>query len=301
MLSFDSPKIEDVEWIRPIVAQAGCMGCEFAPAIMYLWEEKYKKQICRYEDFYIIKGSRDFSYPVGNGELKEVLQAMLDYAKEQAMPFSVFGVTPKGIHDIEVAMPGVFSFVPQRAEWDYIYSVKNMVELKGKPFHSKRNHIAKFKRLYSYEYEDISFENAAECLQMAEEWRSRNSTGANAGEYEDELKAIARALSSFQPLGLAGGLIRVEGRPVAFTIGEELNPDLFVIHFEKANTEFDGAYAVMNHEFARRRLLCYKYINREEDLGIPGLRKAKLSYHPVLLLEKYTAVPAAARKAAGKK
>lgn len=102
---------------------------------------------------------------------------------------------------------------------------------------------------------------------------------------------MAAALHGFEPLGMKGGLIRIEGKPVAFTVGEEINPRCFVIHFEKAVDGYNGLYAAINHEFAANALSGYEYINREEDMGIEGLRKAKLSYQPAILLEKYMAVP----------
>ena len=104
------------------------------------------------------------------------------------------------------------------------------------------------------------------------------------------MRALRKAFANFEELKLSGGLIRIEGKPVAYTIGEEINPQVFLLHFEKALAGYDGLYAAINNEFARRNLSGYQYINREEDLGLEGLRKAKLSYHPAIILEKYRAV-----------
>ena len=106
---------------------------------------------------------------------------------------------------------------------------------------------------------------------------------------DDETCAINMAFRSFEELKLSGGLLRVDGKPVAFTVGEEINPEVYLLHFEKALSGYEGLYAAINHEYAANHLENYRYINREEDLGIEGLRKAKLSYNPAILLEKYSA------------
>ena len=289
MLKFRSPCKEDVALIRPVISKSGFYGCEFAPASFYIWGEKYKRKLSEFQDFIFFEVESGYSFPVGGGDLTDALHALLKDSEEKSRPVQMFGVTREGCERMEACMPGLFSFEPRRDDWDYIYYSQDLAALSGKKYHSKRNHISKFKRLYSYVYEDITEENAGECLQMAAIWRDKSHKDGNSSDYVQEFEAIRLALTEKSELGLLGGLLRVDGRVIAFTIGEELNPEVFVLHFEKALTEYEGAYAMINHEFASRRLLCYKYINREEDMGLPGLRKAKLSYHPAFLLEKYTA------------
>ena len=186
-------------------------------------------------------------------------------------------------------MPGGFAFSLDRPGSDYIYSAEDLVSLKGRKFEKKRNHLAKFKRTYNYTYEQISSDNIADCIDVSDQWRSVNA--AQLGEsVNKEYCAVRRAVDSYEQLALLGGLIRIEGKPVAFTIGEEVNPDVFLLHFEKALDGYDGLYPAINKEFAEHHLANYKFVNREEDMGVEGLRKSKLSYHPVLLLEKYRAV-----------
>ena len=154
----------------------------------------------------------------------------------------------------------------------------------------KRNHLSRFARTYSFTYEDLGPDNLEACLEIAKAWADQSmSTGEKVKSPERELGALSLAIRHFDALALSGGLIRIDGKPVAFTIGEEINSKLFLLHFEKALSGYDGLYAAINHEFAARNLSGYEYINREEDMGIEGLRRAKLSYYPAILLDRYTA------------
>ncbi len=284
MLTFKKPELEDLTWITPLVRRSELMGCEYAPATSLIWQEKYRTRIGRWGDYFISRGGAHFGFPAGpSGDLTPLLEELRAYAKEENMPLCFYGVTPTGREQLEAAWPGRFRYTPQRGDWDYIYNAVDLAELPGKKYHGKRNHISKFQRLYSYTYEAIGPQNLEECRQAAERWCRDN--GCN-GDYNQELTAICYALEHFDALRLKGGLIKVEGTVAAFTIGEEINEKVFDLHFEKAFPEYNGSYAMINQEFARRALLCYKYINREEDLNLEGLRKAKLSYYPAILLEK---------------
>lgn len=284
MLTFKKPELEDLAWIAPLVRQSGLMGCEYAPATLLIWQEKYHTSIGKSGGFYVAKGKDHFEFPAGESQdLKPVLEEMRAVAAQEGFPLRIFGVTPKGKEQLEAAWPGKFRYTPLRGDWDYIYASEDLANLPGKKYHGKRNHISKFERLYSYTYEDITPENREDCRAAAERWCKNNGC---AGDYSEELGAISYALDHFEALGLKGGMIKVDGDVAGFTIGEEINDQVFDLHFEKAFPEYNGAYAMINREFARRNLLCYKYINREEDLNLEGLRKAKLSYHPAILLEK---------------
>ncbi len=287
MLTFKKPEIADLGWMAPLIAQSGMMGCEYAPGTFLIWQEKYPTEVCRYGNCFLAKGADYFGFPAGPAaELPGALEALKTYAMEQGLPFRFYGVTPQGVETLESWMPEKFRFTPQRGDWDYIYESSDLAELPGKKYHGKRNHISQFQRSFSYEYEDIGPKNLEECQDAAQRWCSLNGCE---GDYSQELAAIRFALRHFEEMRLRGGMIKVDGQVAAFTVGEEISPEVFDLHFEKAFPEYNGAYAVINQEFARRNLLCYKYINREEDLGIEGLRRAKLSYHPAILLEKNTA------------
>ncbi|WP_373720432.1 DUF2156 domain-containing protein, partial [Bacteroides heparinolyticus] len=149
-------------------------------------------------------------------------------------------------------------------------------------------HVNKFKRTYNYEYTPITPDRIQECLDLEAIWCKANNCDQHEGT-GNERRALVYALHHFDELGLMGGILHVDGKIVAFTFGMPINQDTFGVHVEKADTSIDGAYAMINHEFAKHIPEQYIYINREEDLGIEGLRKAKLSYQPAIILDKYMA------------
>ncbi|KAA6307012.1 hypothetical protein EZS27_041324, partial [termite gut metagenome] len=171
---------------------------------------------------------------------------------------------------------------------DYIYLHEDLVALKGKKYQPKRNHINKFKKEYNYEYVPITSDTISDCLLLEVEWQKTNEQ-RQGEDASDENQAVVYALRHFEELGLTGGILYANGKAAAFTYGMPINQDTFGIHVEKADININGAYPMINHEFACRIPKQYMYLNREEDLGIEGLRKAKLSYYPEIVLDKYIA------------
>ncbi len=218
------------------------------------------------------------------GRALDILLAMF---RTIGKPFMIQGVEKFMLTILEGIKPGFFKFVPDRNNFDYVYNAEDLATLAGRKYHAKKNHVNKFKNTYQdYRYLPLTSELTGMCIDNAVEWCKKH--GCQQGDGLDmEKKAIIEALNSFDFLDLAGGAIMVEGKLEAFTFGERLNSDTVVVHVEKANPNIPGMYAVINQEFSSRYWPQFRYINREEDLGIPGLRKAKLSYHPEILLEKY--------------
>jgi hypothetical protein len=165
--------------------------------------------------------------------------------------------------------------------------MQDLLLLQGKKYQPKRNHINKFKKLYNYQYNNMTQEDIPECIEMHKQWVlthcKRGSTG-----FDNETCATSKALQLFSKLELKGGVLRVDGKVVAFTIGSAINHSTFDVCIEKALPCYDGAYSMINQQFVEHQLTAYQYINREEDAGEEGLRKAKLSYHPVKLIDKYS-------------
>lgn len=183
---------------------------------------------------------------------------------------------------------GKFQFTADRDYADYLYLRTDLATLAGKKFQSKRNHVNKFKRTYNYEYTPITPDRIQECLDLEAEWCKANNCDQHEGT-GNERRALVYALHNFEELGLTGGILHVDGKIAAFTFGMPINQDTFGVHVEKADTSINGAYAMINYEFANHIPEQYVYLNREEDLGIEGLRKAKLSYQPAIIMEKYVA------------
>ena len=289
---FKKVEMKDRELINRYLAQQKTRSCEMTFANIYLWSVYYKVDYAIVEDMLIFRGSEDrvfFDYPVGKEEgVKPAIDALLEYCRERGQRFILGLVTPEKFARLEELYPGMFEISYDRDAADYVYETEKLANLSGKKYHGKKNHINKFERLYpEWKYEPINDSNVEDCFQMALAWRRLNGCEEDE-EKSAEMCVTLNSLRLFKELGLRGGLLRVNGEVVAFSIGEPVCDDTMVVHIEKAFSGVDGAYPMINREFVRHEAAEYTYVNREEDLGEEGLRRAKLSYHPVFLVEKET-------------
>ena len=291
-LKFHSPLIEDKDWVTELLSKSQYQGCEYSFGNIFIWSPIYKNNISRYKDFFLSKNVTDspaYSFPAGEGDFKEVIGVLMDDAEKCGHSFKMFGLTKKTAGFLDSLMPDMFDFHPYREGFDYIYNSEDLINLSGRKYHSKRNHISNFENDYNWTYEDINKENICDCFAMNVLWENENRL-KNPEGIDNELVAVKRAFSNYFELGFKGGMIKADGKVVSYTLGEQLNNNTFCLHIEKAFSDMNGGYAMINREFAKHNLSGYEYVNREEDMGVPGLRKSKLSYHPAILLEKYTAV-----------
>lgn len=292
MLEFRNPVLEDKLWAGKILKSSYFYGCEYTFGNIMMWHEVYKNKIARFEDFLVTCSHGDqimFAFPAGEGDLKKLVSEMENYAASLGQKLKIFGVTEKSIDVLERLFPGKFTFTMHRGSCDYIYLTEKLAQLKGKKFHGKRNHIAAFEKAFpQWKYHEIDKSNIDLCIDMNRRWEKENLE-RNPRDLSNEQKAISIAFENFFDLGLIGGFITANDSVVAYTMGEEINSEVFCTHIEKAFGDVRGAYPIINREFAKNTISSYKYVNREEDLGEEGLRKAKLSYQPDILLEKYTA------------
>ncbi|MDO5111495.1 MAG: phosphatidylglycerol lysyltransferase domain-containing protein [Clostridia bacterium] len=176
-----------------------------------------------------------------------------------------------------------YTLTADRNNADYVYSAQSLITLKGKAYHGKRNHINRFLESYTFAYEPLTPDMMDACMTVYDEWMAEK-----AEEFAAERRATVHALSHMDELGLKGGVIRVDGALTAFTIGERLRPDMALIHIEKA-VDIPGMFPLINREFLAHEFADVQYVNREEDMGLPGLRRAKESYAPVRMINKYIA------------
>jgi uncharacterized protein len=186
----------------------------------------------------------------------------------------------------EIGSRRELSIEPVREHFDYLYSTRDLIDLAGQKYHAKRNHIAQARRAGRVTFEALSESHRHECLRLADDWCQARHCADDLG-LVGEQAAIHEALSHLHQLKLLGGIVRVEGRLEAFSLGELLNPETGVVHVEKATPSHPGLYAVINQSFCTQAFAKTTYVNREQDLGEKGLRRAKLSYHPIRLIEKY--------------
>lgn len=177
-----------------------------------------------------------------------------------------------------------------RDHWDYIYSIEELVALKGKKFHKKKNLLNQFKRNYEYEYETMAPECVEEVLEMQDEWYKWYEENNPSEALKAENRAITRVLHNIDQIqGLMGATLRVDGKVIAYTVAEPLCGDSIVIHFEKGNIKYKGVYQAINQMFLENDAAQFINVNREQDLGDEGLRKAKMSYNPSFFLKKFEA------------
>lgn len=290
--NFKRTELDDKEIINRYLEKDDSRGCDFTFANIFLWSRKYPVKWTVIEDTLVFKSESDdhlaFSMPVGDDEnVKQTLEILEQYCKEREKPFQLYNVTREKFEKIEQWFPKKYEIEYLRDYADYVYESEKLATLAGKKLHGKRNHINKFKKVYdgNWSYETMSKENLEECFQMGLKWRNDNGCEEDY-EKNAEICVTLNALRLFEELDLVGGVLKVHGEVVAFTIGEPVTKDTFVVHIEKAFADVEGAYPMINQQFVSHECMDYTYINREEDTGAEGLRKAKLSYRPVFLVEK---------------
>ena len=214
-------------------------------------------------------------------------EAIFADAREKNEPVCFGYLSQRERETLESLYPDRFEFERSDSTQDYIYFSDSLAYLAGKKYHSKRNHISKFYRTYdNAEVKSITPENIGDALTVVELWCEEN--GIDRKTYA-EYSIISDALENLREFEMRGIILYVDQKPIAMTLGSEISPICFDVNFEKALTAYDGSYAVINNEFAKR-LTSYTYINREEDLGLEGLRKSKLSYHPAIIYDRYDGV-----------
>ncbi|HHW46594.1 MAG TPA: DUF2156 domain-containing protein [Clostridiales bacterium] len=233
------------------------------------------------------KNPASVSYPVGQGDKQKAIFEIYKYFESSNMQMKFKAMTPDMVAELEGMFPGKFDFKFDRDNSDYVYLVQELIELKGKKFHSKKNHLNQFVSNYNYSYEHYTKELADECKRAFSSWMNEKSD-------PDEL-TLARAatfklIDNFDQLPVKGCVVRVDGKIAACSIGEQITPDMVLIHVEFANPEYKGIFNFINQQFLKNEWSQFKYVNREEDMGLPGLRRAKESYRPVRLVEKYDAI-----------
>lgn len=301
MLEWVTPAIQDEKWITKIVNRAEGMGSDVSFANIYLLRDKYDIQIARYRDFLIRHyngyfGRAGYTFPLGkiskdSSDIKKALEIIeADSVKRnEKLKFTLLTQEQKDM--LEELMPERFEYTCNPGDSDYIYLQEELANLPGKAFHKKKNHVSKFKRTYAdYEFREIGQCCIDDASFVEDAWYNEHLQEEDDSALK-EYKAIKDALDNFNSLNLSGGILYVNNIPVAMTIASRISDNVCDVHYEKAIGEYavNGAYAMINKLFSES-LSEYKYINREEDIGIEGLRKAKMSYRPKIILKKYNAI-----------
>ena len=293
MLDFHPVTIMDKEWIEDRLSYRKQKSCEYSFGNIFSYKEKLQIYVSDFEGCLVVKcvsGNRvSYMYPTGNGDIKKALDEIISEAEISGKKCYMYGLSEEDAESYSKLFPSKDKPYPNRDTFDYVYNSEDLINLTGKKYQPKRNHISFFKKNYYWTYEKICGNNISECLSMSRKWL-QNYESDDKTDLESEYRIIRCVFDNYFALGYKGGLIRKDGEVVAFTMGEELDKDTFCVHFEKAFGDIRGLYPLINQQFVQNELSDYKYINREDDVGLENLRKAKLSYYPAFLTEKYEVV-----------
>lgn len=291
-LSFKEIKLTDKQKITSYTFNSPLQNCDLSFANICSWRFLYHSEYAESDGFLLVRfrvADEDgyvYMFPIGNGDIGHAVWLLEADSMKHGHPLRILGITPPSRALLTEVRGDDFRFSADPNYFDYVYLRESLAGLSGKKLQPKRNHINRFRREYNYEYLPITPELVPECLRLELQWFLANSGEDHNRALQYERRSMTFALNHAEELGLVGGAICVDGQIVAFSFGAPINADTFCVHVEKADVRFDGAYSVINQEFASRIPPEFIYVNREEDLGIPGLRKAKQSYGPVLVLEK---------------
>lgn len=296
MFEFKKIELKDKAWINECLNVSDFRGCEYSFANNMAWQRLNNTEICRYENFYI-SCSYDGDKPAvtfpagvktdekGREEYVRLFGKLKKHFEDLGKQLTVSSVTEENLSWLKKTYEDKIDVVYDRDGSDYLYNSRDLIELVGKKYHGKRNHIKRF-RENDWSYEEINMHNIEQCFKFC---TNVYNDGDGYNEYSKivEQFAINLFLTDFNELDLKGGVLKVGKEIVGVSIGERLNSDTFVTHIEKALPDIRGAYPTLCNEFCKANAYNYSYLNREEDLGIEGLRKSKLSYHPAAMVDKY--------------
>lgn len=295
MIQFRPITLSDRARIEQYTMPRGLYNCDLSFANIYCWRAFYQTAWAEVEGFLVIRfhidggAKRGYMQPVGDGDFTAVIERLKEEAATAQEPLRLIGLTDAAKEALQRDFAGEFIFDDNRATHDYLYRRAELSLLKGKNYQPKRNHINRFVGAYpDYRYEPLTAPRIEECIRLEQEW-CRHRNGCIEEGLSAERRAIHEAFAHFEELGLQGGCIYVGEQLVAFTYGSALNNHTFDIHVEKADTRFEGAFTIINRRFAEQLDERFTLLNREEDLGLEGLRKAKLSYYPAFLQPKHRA------------
>ena len=294
MINFQKLSPSQREEYNNILFSCPPRGCEYSFANLSLWGLQKVAFLhgCAafFSHFY---GRSVYPYPIGSGDRRAVIEEILLDAKERGIPCRITGMTDADRAELEAWFPGKFLLKATRDGSDYVYAIDDLADLKGRKYQKKRNHANRFRADHpDYTVVPLTACNMPLAQHMINDWYTLRFKEDPEGDYMLENIALAKACRCYDALGMDGILLMEGDKVLAVTMGSRMAKDTFDIHFEKAREDVDGAYTVVNQEFARYLRLKYPdaaYLDREDDMGLEGLRKAKLSYHPHHMIDKHTA------------
>jgi hypothetical protein len=291
MLNLQHLKTEHKELLERYIPSESAQMCDFSFGNLFCWSIKEHTEFCEKNGFLYIRstfnGVTSYAFPWGQGDATSALDEIVADAAEREADLSFFCVSESQLSILKSYFKYSLVFKEQRDYFDYVYISENLATLSGRKYHSKKNHVNSFLKKNEFTLEDINQNNIDECITFSHKWFMENESTQ---VLEAERQVIDLAFRKYNQLGFQGVVLKIKGQVAGFCFGEPLaDGETFCVHFEKASSEFSNVYAALNKLFAEKLTDKYKYINREDDAGVEGLRKAKLSYRPEYLVKKYYA------------
>ncbi len=294
MINFKPITLSDKDLYEKYLKHSAPRGCNFSFANIYFWGKQNlaEEQGCmltfsQFGEHFI------YPYPLGSGDKKRAIEAIIEDARERNIPCRFSGLLKAECEELEAMFPDKFIFKANRDADDYVYDINDLADLKGKKYHGKRNHLNRFYAAHpNFTVEPINDDNVEAVRAMAAEWFLHREV-PEGDSFTLEKQALEKAFKDYKKLGLETLVLKEDGKILAFTMASRMTNDMFDVHFEKALIDLEGGYTAINCEFAKYIRTKYpeiKFLNREEDMGLEGLRRAKLSYHPHHMIEKRSAV-----------
>ena len=291
MIDFKPITLSQKEAYTQHLHQCGQRGCEYSFANLYMWGRQRCAMVGDYWVFFSQFNRKTvYPFPLGQGDIRPVVDAIIHDARQRDIPCRITGLNQEDCATLERLYPGKFRYHFDRDGFDYIYAIDDLADLKGRKYQRKRNHLNRFRDMHpDYVAEPITEANLAEVEALLERWYTQQEALHPHSDFHMEKAALKKALAHRERLSMEGLALRVDGQLIAMTMGSPLSGTTFDIHFEKALQGEDGAYAAINCEFSRflrERYPNLQWLDREEDMGLEGLRKAKMSYYPAQMVEK---------------
>ena len=295
MLEFKNLTLEDKAWVDQLVMFENSPSAAFNFGNIYLWNENHEQLVARAGGRMVSKLRRGdqtaFVFPIGRGPLAPAVEAIREYAAQEGVPLVLRGLTEKHVAQLEEAYPGGFAYTENETCADYVYLAEKLATYSGKALHGKKNHCNRFEAENDWDFVPLTRELIPDCLDMLDNWMEDNAQRLESSILR-EYDALLRAFAAYEKLGFEGGVLRIQGKIVGFSLGEFTSPDCFDVHFEKADGSINGAYPMVCRELTRQLMAAHpqlKYMNREEDMGLESLRRSKQSYKPEFMVRKFTA------------
>lgn len=291
MIRFEYLDIAQKEQYDAFLERSDKEGCEYNFCNLYLWGRQrlsfHKGNVAFFSQF---DRRSVYPFPLSGGDLKPTLDAIIHDAAARGIPCRLTGLSAGDCALLEQLYPGKFRIHNDRDGYDYVYAIDDLADLKGRKFQRKRNHINRFRQSCpNYTLEPITDENTVEAVELLVKWYTQKELADPHSDFHMEKAAIFKALRNRRELNIEGLLLKHNAQVLALTMGSQLSKTTFDVQFEKALEDIDGAYPVINNAFAKYLRAKYpdlQWLNREDDLGLEGLRKAKLSYCPHHMVKK---------------